>query len=211
MAFLKVNPTPRALVTLDTLFRTMAGKVMDPTDFQRYVDGCDMIRRKLKTAVLFLHHQKRNDASGGFGSIVQEASVEMAAKVSGGDKPGSSILTVEWFRDGDSNQENWTCRIEAREIDDPDLADDDVRKVPVLVFEQRGEDKDRSILGAIKAHSPKTVDALLAKIQRDGKPSKPTLERALRRLREEGKVAIGSLELTAKGMGFGPDKDDDKA
>lgn len=194
-AFLAANPDKRGLVVIDTLFRCMQGDVMKPQDFSKFVAGCDLIRRQLDCAVLFLHHQKRNDAAGGFGSVVGEASVDLALKVASPRK-GVSTLRIEIFRDGDGGQPAWECRVEQRRIDDPTLAEGEVDNIGVLVFESRGTaDVLRAMLQGIKDNEPDTVDDLARCLS----VSKPTVERRLKQCRAKGWIAKGSLKLTTEG------------
>jgi hypothetical protein len=194
-AFLAANPGKRALVVIDTLFRSMKGDVMNPRDFSNFVAGCDLIRRKLESAVLFLHHQKRNDAAGGFGSVVGEASVDLALKVASPRK-GVTTMRVEIFRDGDANQKPWECRIEQRRIDDPALAEGDVDNIGVLVFENRGTaDGLRTILEAIRDCDPDTLDDLT----RATALTRRTAQRRLSECRAKGWVASDRLILTKEG------------
>ena len=193
--FIADNPDARSLVVIDTLFRSMKGDVMNPGDFQKFINGCAYIQRKLDCGVLFLHHQKRNDAKGAFGSVVGEASVDVALKTSAPRK-GVSVLRVEILRDGDAAQKPWECKIEERPIDDPTLAEGDVSTIGVLVFESRGTaDILRAMVQAIEDHEPETVDDLARVMGL----SKTTAERRLRKCREKEWVASGNLMLTKEG------------
>src|SRR5262249_6708825 len=137
--------------------RSMKGDVMNPGDFQKFVNGCGYIQRKLECNVMFLHHQKRNDAKGAFGSVVGEASVDVGLRVTAPRK-GLTALHVDILRDGDADQKPWECKIEERPIDDPALTVDDVRTIGVLVFESRGASDDlREMVQAIRDHEPQTV------------------------------------------------------
>jgi hypothetical protein len=200
-AFIADNPAARSLVIIDTLFRSMKGDVMNPGDFQTFVNGCAYIQRKLDCGVLFLHHQKRNDAKGAFGSVVGEASVDAALRVTAPRK-GISVLHVDILRDGDANQKPWECNIEERKIDDPSLVDGDVSTIGVLVFNSRGSsDVLREMVRAIKDHEPESMDDLM----RVTGLKERTAERRLSQCRAKGWVVKGSLKLTAEGLGEASD------
>jgi hypothetical protein len=195
-AFLKVHPTARKLVVLDTVFRTASGDVMKPDVFQKYVAGCDHIRRTLETAVLFLHHQRRNEAQGAFGSVVQEASVDSAVKISRPRK-GYTAMHLDIIRDGDLDVPAWTCKIDKRLI--PEANEGEVGTVGVLVYQGKGPaDKYRALLETIRRHELDTVDDLTRLTP--GTASKPTVERRLAKLRKDGFVAAGELRLTDLGI-----------
>ena len=133
-AFLAVDVSPCSLVVIDTLFRNFAGNVADQEAFSSFVAGCDMIRRVLKCAVLFLHHQKRNDAQGGFGSVVAEASVDAALMVSS-PKKLETFLSLEIMRDGESDILPWGATIKVEPIEG--LSAEEVATVGTLQFMQR--------------------------------------------------------------------------
>ena len=199
---MKANPGSWDLVVIDTLFRSMQGDVMNPGDFAKFVAGCDRIRRKFSAAVLFLHHQKRSEAKGGFGSVVGEASVDAAYKVTSSRKR-YTVFNVEFMRDGDADQKPWVCNIEVHKINDPDFKEGDVDTVGVLVFDGRGSSKGAdSLLQTIRDHNPKTIDAIVAVT---GKPRR-TIDRHLKTLREAG--LLDGLTLTEKGIARTTDIDD---
>ena len=203
--FLGVNPKPRALLCIDTVFRCMRGDVTNATDFAKFIAGCDLIRRKLKTAVLYCHHQKRNDAKGVFGSIVNEASVDVEIKVKGDKKARRSEFRIELMRDGDPSAKPWTARVETRRISN--AGPGEVESVAVLVFEGRGvspADKATAILQMIYDQKPDAVEDLVG----PGR-SLRTVERILAKLHADGLVKQGSLELTAKGLELVSQDDED--
>ena len=193
--FLKRNPGPYAAVFVDTLFRCMKGNPLDATDFSKFVAGCDNVRRLCRASVAFCHHEKRNNANGAFGSIVNEASVDLAVQVAA--KPnGRTLFSVQLMRDGEPPKP-WNGKIEPRTI--AGATTGEVDSVGVLVLGGRGVDIADDILQAINDTNPGTVGQLVKTLKG---PSKPTVERHLRKLREDGYLV--GLRLTAKAMGFEP-------
>lgn len=199
--FLKRNPGKRALIIIDTLFRSFKGNVSEAEAFAKFIEGCDFIRRKCETAVLFLHHQKRNDAQGGFGSVVAEASVDAACVVKAGKKeknqPMRTSLALAIMRDGEL-VDAWNCSIEVVKLTDPTLKEGDVNTVGVLNFEGRGKVKrvTDDVLQLIHDHAPATIEALAVLLG----VSKRVVDKRLKPLRAAGYVVPRKLELTDKGF-----------
>lgn len=195
-AFLAVDVSPCSLVVIDTLFRNFAGNVADQEAFSNFVAGCDMICRVLKCAVLFLHHQKRNDAQGGFGSVVAEASVDAALMVSS-PKKLETFLSLEIMRDGESDIPPWGATIKVEPIEG--LSAEEVATVGTLQFMEREESNARpgDILQLIYNDKPASNAVIEAKTGL----SKSTVIRRLKDLRAAGLVEPRKLQLTEKGLG----------
>lgn len=191
-AFMKANPGKRAAVFIDTLFRSMQGDVMKSGDMVKFIAGCDRIRHKLDAAVIFLHHQKRNDAKGGFGSIVGEASVDGAAKVSS-PRARQSVFRIELMRDGDANAKPWAAEIQPRSIDG--TSDGDVDSTGVLVFQGRGVSRAEDLLQLIADHGPSNIPEL---VTISGRPQR-TVEDQVAKLRKRGLLAAKGLKVTPAG------------
>lgn len=196
--FLAANPGDCALVVIDTLFRSFTGNVADAEAFSKFVQGCDLIRRARKCAVLFLHHQKRNDAVGGFGSVVAEASVDGAYKVGKPDKDKDrTTFKIELMRDGDVKQPEWCADISIKPIDDDTLDPEDVNTVGALTFVERGARCAKDLLRIIRDKKPDDRASLAALAA----VSLATVKRWLTELREAGLVEDGALVLTLDGRG----------
>ena len=194
-AFLAVDVSPCSLVVIDTLFRNFAGNVADQEAFSNFVAGCDMIRHVLKCAVLFLHHQKRNDAQGGFGSVVAEASVDAALMVSSARKL-ETFLSLEIMRDGESDIPAWGATIKVDPIEG--LSAEEVATVGTLQFMERKEANARpnDILQLIYDNKL----ASNAAIEKATGLSKSTVIRRLKELRAAELVKPKKLQLTEKGL-----------
>lgn len=211
-AFLVANKLgdKRALVVIDTLFRSFQGNVSEAEAFSKFIEGCDLIRRTFGTAVLFLHHQKRNDGVGGFGSVVGEASVDWAAKVDAkipgdddlDDEVMRSSLVPEIMRDGEL-AEQFNCRINVVKIDDPTLDAEDVNTVGILEFKGRGDKAKKvtlyKVLQTIYDTEPKSLDELAATLGR----GRTAVDNYISKLKEQGLVSTskgkGGVVVTDKG------------
>ena len=195
--FTKANPQPRAVVFIDTLFRSIKGDVMNSDDMTNFVAGCSFIQRRLDSALVFLHHQKRTEAKGGFGSVVGEASVDGALKVSSPRK-GQTELRLEIMRDGDANVKPWLCDLKVCEIEGMDLSDDDVKTTGALVFVGRGRGEMIDTLQAIydNRDEPLSVEFIALAI---GKVER-TAERHIATLRKKEWLSAKGYEVTPKGL-----------
>ena len=160
--FIKANPGQRAAIFVDTLMRNMTGDPLKPQDMMRFMNGCDTIRNATGAAVIFLHHMKRENGTGGFGSIVGEAFVDGAAIVT--RKHKQRIFKLKLMRDGDDSLPAWIGDLEPRETLVSMSEDGEVvRKSAVLVFDGRaGSDPLQKLLAHILETSPPTVEALKA-------------------------------------------------
>lgn len=200
--FIARNPGQRAAVFIDTVFRTISGNAEVADDFKKYIAGCERIRIMLKCAVVFLHHMKRNDGKGGFGSVVAEASVDVALRVSAPRK-GQTTLNVDIMRDGEGGAP-LICQIKSRKIMGADADAGDVAEIGVLVFLGRKGDKQDIILQAIRDNAPETVEALGAFCG----VKRRMMTKKLAALRKQGLVTPGTLGLTAKGLELTAEPDD---
>jgi len=193
--FLTANPGQRAAIFVDTLMRNMTGDPLKPQDMMRFMGGCDAIRNATGAAVIFLHHMKRENGTGGFGSIVGEAFVDGAAIVTRKNK--QRIFKLKLMRDGDDTLPPWICHLEPREILISVSEDGEVtRRSAVLVFEGRGDDDPlHRLLLHIQETDPPTVKALKKSFGGAGR----TIERNLAKLRGLGYLNERSLTLTELG------------
>jgi len=193
--FIKANPGKRAAIFVDTLMRNMIGDPLKPQDMMRFMGGCDAIRNETGAAVIFLHHMKRDNGTGGFGSIVGEAFVDGAAVVT--RKHKQRIFKLKLMRDGDDSLPAWIGHLEQRGTLVSMSEDGEVvRKSAVLVFDGRaGSDPLQKLLAHIQETSPPTVEALKASFGGSGR----TVERHLAKLRELGYLVNRALKLTDLG------------
>jgi hypothetical protein len=195
-AFISANPGKWTAVFIDTLMRNMVGDPLKPQDMMNFIRGCDSIRNATGALVAFLHHMKREGGTGGFGSIVGEASVDGAAIVTRkGDK---RILKIKLMRDAEDNVPAWVGHLEPRRIlvDFTDTGDKEI-KTAVLVFDQREQDDlTDKLLAYILEFGPKTVKALKGGFVAC---SERTVERHLSKLRQLGYLFAKGLKLTDLG------------
>jgi AAA domain len=203
--FIRANPGPRAAIFVDTLMRNMTGDPLKPQDMMRFMGGCDAIRNATGAAVVFLHHMKRENGTGGFGSIVGEAFVDGAAIVT--RKGEQRIFKLKLMRDGDDTLPAWTGHLEPRDILVSMSEDGEVvRKSAVLVHDGRaGGEPLQKLLAHIHLTSPASVEALKASFGGAGR----TLERNISKLRELGYVSKKGLKLTTVGLEAVPGEMDD--
>lgn len=196
-AFLKDNPGKRTMVFIDTAFRSIKGDIMNSQDTTKFIAGCAFIQRHLDSALLFLHHQKRTEAKGAFGSVVTDASVDGALKVSC-PRQGQTLLSVDIMRDADAGVKPWLCTIKVCPITDMDLSDEEVKTTGVLVFEGRGKGEIVETLQAVYDHRDEdlSVEAVAVAI---GKTTR-TADRHLAALRAKGWINAKGYELTPSGL-----------
>jgi hypothetical protein len=78
--YIETDPEPCDVTFLDTVNRTMEGDESSTKDMTRFVAGCDVLRRKLKTAVIVIHHTGL-DTTRERGSTVLRAAADTRLQV----------------------------------------------------------------------------------------------------------------------------------
>ncbi|MCB2055657.1 MAG: AAA family ATPase [Geminicoccaceae bacterium] len=87
-----------ALVVVDTLARAMTGNENLPDDMGSFVAACGLIRGRLDTCVLIVHHSGKDQARGARGHSSLRASTDVEIEVAGSE--GARAATVTKSRDG---------------------------------------------------------------------------------------------------------------
>lgn len=99
--FIEEDPEPCDVTFMDTVNRSMAGDESSTKDMTAFVAGCDEVRRRLKTAVIAVHHSGVNSERER-GSTVLRAAVDTRLRVT--QKQGVVTLEVEDQRAGPSGE-----------------------------------------------------------------------------------------------------------
>src|SRR5690606_10287272 len=97
--FIEEDPEPCDVTFIDTVNRSMAGDESSTKDMTAFVAGCDEVRRRLKSAVIAVHHSGVNSERER-GSTVLRAAVDTRLRVT--QKSGVVTLEVEDQRAGPS-------------------------------------------------------------------------------------------------------------
>ena len=199
-AFLAANPGKFAAIFIDTLMRNLAGDPMKPADLVKFMAGCDMLRDKTGAAVVFFHHMRRENGTGGYGPIIGEAFADGTALVF--RKGNARHFKLHVVRDGDDSVPAWVCEIQPRDVLLSMSEDgEDSRTTAALVYlgrsESNTEDDSFKVLDALHRNTPKNLADLVTAC----KLPKRTVQRHLATLRKEGLVLGGKGVLKISPFG----------
>lgn len=117
--FIEEDPEPCDATFIDTVNRSMAGDESSTKDMTAFVAGCDEVRRRLKTAVIAIHHSGVNSERER-GSTVLRAAVDTRLRVT--QKQGVVTLEVEDQRAGPSGERMYfrPASTPVRDLDGPE-------------------------------------------------------------------------------------------
>jgi hypothetical protein len=117
--FIEEDPEPCDVTFIDTVNRSMAGDESSTKDMTAFVAGCDEVRRRLKTAVIAVHHSGVNSERER-GSTALRAAVDTRLRVT--QKNGVVTLEVEDQRAGPSGERMYFRPVSTpvRDLDGPE-------------------------------------------------------------------------------------------
>ena len=111
---LALGDTKPTAVVLDTLNRSLRGSENSDEDMSAYIDAADAIREALDCAVLIVHHCGVNDSRPrGHTSLTGAVDAQLAVKR---DAAKNIIVTVQWMKDGESEDDTIASRLEVVEV-----------------------------------------------------------------------------------------------
>ncbi len=109
-----LDETKPAAVVLDTLNRSLRGSENSDQDMSAYVRAADTIREAFDCAVIIVHHcGVAGDRPRGHTSLTGAVDAQLAVKR---DAENNIIVTVEWMKDGESEGDTITSRLEQIEV-----------------------------------------------------------------------------------------------
>jgi hypothetical protein len=164
-----------AVVTLDTLNRSLHGSENSDEDMGNYIKAADAIREAFRCAVIIIHHCGiEGSRPRGHTSLTGAADAQLACRR---DKNNNVELKVEWMKDGGSEGEIVTSRLESVEVGQD--ADGDVITSCIVVEAESVAAPERGP-GMAKNHA--TMLALLE----EGMPEGLTREQWNAKAKEDG-------------------------
>jgi hypothetical protein len=111
---IKASSIIPAVVALDTLNRSLRGSENSDEDMGAYIQACDKIREAFGCAVVIIHHCGiQGTRPRGHTSLTGAADAQLACSR---DRNNNVQLLVEWMKDGGSEGEVVTSRLEMVEV-----------------------------------------------------------------------------------------------
>jgi hypothetical protein len=111
---IRANEICPAVVTLDTLNRSLHGSENSDEDMGNYIKAADAIREAFNCAVIIIHHCGiEGTRPRGHTSLTGAADAQLAGKR---DRNNNIELKVEWMKDGDSEGQIVTSTLKSVEV-----------------------------------------------------------------------------------------------
>jgi hypothetical protein len=164
-----------AIITIDTLNRSLKGSESSDEDMGNYVKAADRLRAEFQCAVAIIHHCGINDSRPrGHTSLAGAADAQIAVKK---DASGLITTTVEWMKDGPEGEETASK----------------FKVIEYLDFDEDGE----SIASCVLEQVEHTAAAPKVKPQRMTAGNRIALNALIKALDKGGKAAPASNDIPA--------------
>lgn len=150
-----------SLIVIDTLTKSMAGmNENDASDAGKFIRFCDSLIEAFGCSVLAIHHTGKEEGRGARGSSAFFAGFDSVIEVKAHKATKAVSVYVKKHKDAEEREAPWT--FEGRITG------------PSLTFEETTPEQHRVLIGDSKTITPKTVGAVLKKLNAFGQEASVT-------------------------------------